>query len=193
MYVYVHTNKINGKRYVGQTHDVNERWACNGIRYKKQMFGKAIEKYGWENFSHRYLEVPDEEVNAVEQILIDYWHTTDPRYGYNLTPGGSAPTGPEVWKKISESLKGRTFSEEHKKHISESKKGQGLGVKNPAKGRKGEENGRSKKIKCVETGEVFGCIRDAQQWLLETKGVKGAVGRSLKTGKKAGGYHWQEL
>jgi len=40
---------------------------------------------------------------------------------------------------------------------------------------------------------VFGCIRDAQQWLLETKGVKGAVGRSLKTGKKAGGYHWQEL
>ena len=60
--IYKHTNKINGKIYIGQTHykNVNERFK-NGLGYKRSdgkysYFWEAIQKYGWNNFSHEILE-----------------------------------------------------------------------------------------------------------------------------------------
>ena len=50
--VYVHINKINGKRYYGITKQkrIKRRWE-NGKGYKKQSyFYSDIEKYGWGNF-----------------------------------------------------------------------------------------------------------------------------------------------
>lgn len=56
--VYVHINKINRKRYVGQTgKNVNKRWGPNGNRYKGSVvFYSAIKKYGWNNFEHVILK-----------------------------------------------------------------------------------------------------------------------------------------
>ena len=55
-YVYIHINKINNKKYVGITKtSFVKRWGKNGSGYtrdKKSVFGRAIEKYGWENFAH---------------------------------------------------------------------------------------------------------------------------------------------
>lgn len=55
--IYCHTNKINGKKYIGQTGgDLQKRFGENGYSYRKQMFGRAIKKYGWDNFEHTVLE-----------------------------------------------------------------------------------------------------------------------------------------
>ena len=52
--VYYHRNKINNKYYIGITSKkkVEYRWGKDGNSYKGQLFGKAIDKYGWDNFEH---------------------------------------------------------------------------------------------------------------------------------------------
>ena len=55
--VYLHTNKINGKVYVGLTSmSPEERWK-NGKGYcNNSHFKSAIEKYGWDNFEHEIIK-----------------------------------------------------------------------------------------------------------------------------------------
>ena len=52
--VYIHTNTINGKKYVGLTkQECKERWRHDGLGYQQQKkFFNAILKYGWNNFQH---------------------------------------------------------------------------------------------------------------------------------------------
>lgn len=93
--VYVHINKFNGKRYVGITSlDVNTRWR-NGDGYKTQVFGRAIEKYGWDNFEHQILATGliAGDANEIEKMLISKWNTQNPLYGYNIVGGGSGICG----------------------------------------------------------------------------------------------------
>ena len=54
--VYMHTNLINDKKYIGITQQVPEmRWK-NGKGYKPTShFRKAIVSYGWNNFKHEIL------------------------------------------------------------------------------------------------------------------------------------------
>lgn len=91
--VYMHTNQINNKRYVGITNQKpSYRWRTDGSGYKHQMFGRAIDKYGWENFSHELLaiDVSKEEACKFEQKYIEKYKTTNPKFGYNLSLGGEA-------------------------------------------------------------------------------------------------------
>lgn len=59
--VYKHTNKINGKSYIGITsRKPEQRWGKNGINYGSVnkthgCFYDAILKYGWDNFTHDIL------------------------------------------------------------------------------------------------------------------------------------------
>lgn len=55
---------------------------------------------------------------------------------------------------------------------------------------KGGKNPRAKQVICIETGEIFGCMRDASKSL----GLcKGAVQIAIKRNTKSGGYHWAYL
>ena len=46
--IYEHKNKVNGKRYVGQTIQALQARIKEG--YFNTKFARALQKYGWENF-----------------------------------------------------------------------------------------------------------------------------------------------
>ena len=87
--VYCHTNKINGKKYIGITSQKPEkRWGTNGRNYKGQKFHNAIEKYGWDNFEHELLfnNLTEQSAKDKEIELIRTYNTQ--RNGYNISSGG---------------------------------------------------------------------------------------------------------
>lgn len=89
--VYMHTNLVNGKKYVGLTgRNVKERWLSNGDGYKVQPFYKAIKKYGLENFSHEILAsgLSKDEACELEKYYIKKYQTNEREYGYNMSTGG---------------------------------------------------------------------------------------------------------
>lgn len=93
--IYKHTNKINGKCYIGQTCYTNSthRWHSNGSGYKSQQkFYRAILKYGWENFEHQILieNLTKQEADELEIAYINQFDSIE--NGYNLLIGGSGQT-----------------------------------------------------------------------------------------------------
>jgi len=128
--VYIHTNKINGKKYVGQTCRKPEyRWN-SGKGYKDNIyFTNAIQKYGWDGFEHEVIasNLTKEEADNFEKILIQELNTMNLEFGYNLRAGGSEVVfSEESKKKMSESRIGLFAGENHpmygKHHTEESKK-----------------------------------------------------------------------
>lgn len=108
--VYCHTNKINGKRYVGITKQKPERRWSNGHGYEGNLhFKNAIDKYGWEEFFHEILftGLNKEEAQQKEIELIAKWDLTNRDKGYNVALGGDLLPSPsdDTKQKISNSLK----------------------------------------------------------------------------------------
>jgi group I intron endonuclease len=98
-YVYVITNTVNGKQYVGQTwRTVTTRWTahCNAARTtgdaRKMPIVRAIRRYGSDAFRVETLDTKvgcsQEELDAAEHAAILRLDTIAPR-GYNLRLGGS--------------------------------------------------------------------------------------------------------
>lgn len=93
MYVYQITNKINSKKYIGITNNIQRRWG-NEKSYptnpsKRQVIQEAIHKYGAKNFDFKILErgLSIEEAVEQETKLIKELNTLVPN-GYNVHPGG---------------------------------------------------------------------------------------------------------
>ena len=182
--VYVHINKVNGKRYYGITRtEVEERWK-NGKGYKRhEYFTRAIEKYGWnEGFEHIVIArgLTEEEAKWLEIELIREWDTRNKDKGYNITKGGddNPMNNEEVRKKASESHKGMTLSEETKKKMSKVRKGKQTGKNNP----------RATKVYCVELDMYFDTVRQGAKFV----GCSDRTISAVLTGKNktAKGYHW---
>lgn len=92
MYVYKHTNRINGKVYIGITKNrPSKRWkGGEGYKLVKGDFYKDIQKYGWGLFDHEVLFEGlsyDEAIKKERELVIKY-RSNDPEYGYNQTQGG---------------------------------------------------------------------------------------------------------
>lgn len=85
-YVYITTNKINGKFYIGKhsTDNLNDNYLGSGI-----MLNNAIKKYGKENFKQRILCFCDSEEEAfeVEKYLVTEYIVSREDC-YNLHIGG---------------------------------------------------------------------------------------------------------
>lgn len=88
--VYMHTSP-SGKRYVGITKlKPTQRWG-KGRNYKSNSyFTSAIEKYGWDSFTHEVLfEVATlDEAKELEIQLIAKYRSDNRTYGYNISKGG---------------------------------------------------------------------------------------------------------
>lgn len=96
-YVYIHTNKINNKKYCGYTNNIQNRWRNNGIAYKPpknrentRPFYNAIMKYGWHNFKHEIIfETNDKEKAKNKEIeIINRLDLRNRHKGYNVAVGG---------------------------------------------------------------------------------------------------------
>lgn len=132
--IYLRTNKINGKKYVGQATNLEVRQKT--WKSKNHYAGKAIynarNKYGIDNFGFEILkECDDDELDYWEMYYIKELNTKVP-YGYNMTDGGEASWVKgkhlsEEWKrKIGEGNKGKKRSTEAKRKWSEAHKGKHL-------------------------------------------------------------------
>lgn len=135
--VYCHINKINGKKYVGITkRPVEKRWQ-NGTGYNgKSFFRKAVNKYGWDNFSHEIIasNLNKQEAENFERLLIKKLDTTNDNFGYNIALGGNAM--------------------ENRHHTLETRKKMGQNHNPLNYG----NNPRAKKVVCE--GRVFSCISE---------------------------------
>lgn len=135
--IYMIQNKVNGKRYIGQSVDIEKRWREHkselnrGYHINKHL-QNSWNKYKEDNFEFTVIwECDESQLNTMEVDYITKLKTYDPKVGYNKTYGGEGGRHTEeTKKKLSESLKGRTspnkgktFSEEHKRKISENNKG----------------------------------------------------------------------
>jgi len=108
MQVYLVTNLINGKMYVGQTvRPMNVRW----YQHKQETshvscLRNAIKKYGEENFAIDNLHACNskEEMDFVEIFYISFLNTKSPN-GYNLTEGGEGTLGIRPSKETREKMR----------------------------------------------------------------------------------------
>jgi group I intron endonuclease len=211
MIVYKITNKINGKIYIGQTiTTLKQRWKCHKYSKDDCLFHKAIRKYGAENFTVEQIDVATdmEELNKKEKYWIEFYDCMIPK-GYNSTTGGDSFLFYEgVRKKMSEKRKGvptnrhlfgeanpfygKTHSEETRRKLSEYAK-QRTGERNPFYGHKltqKQKDAHCKRVRCVETGEVFESMAEACAKYNIDPSTMSKVLRKIE-GKTCKGFHWE--
>lgn len=190
--IYSIVNNKNNKFYIGQTKRNYRR------RFKEHLcphegcplLRKAIKKYGKENFECELLDIAysQEEANIKEKMWIRLLKTYQPKNGYNLSMGGKiGDFNEQTLKKMSKSKKGVKNSFYGKKHTKEAKEKMSKWKKeNYVLGK----HPGAKKVKCVETGEIFNCAKEAELKLNINSRHIGQVANGKYGRKTAGGYHW---
>lgn len=130
MLIYLITNKLNNKQYIGQTVVTLEKrwkrhcWNCTS-KYNDMPIDYAIKKYGKDNFIIKLLEICNniDELNEREKYWALTLNTFSPN-GYNLKAGnGHGAMSEETKRKIGASNKGKKASQESKNKMSEAHKG----------------------------------------------------------------------
>ena len=88
-FVYIITNHINGKKYIGQKrYDKANKWKSylgSGIHLKR-----AINKYGFENFTKEIIEdcKTKEHLDEREKYWIEHYNAVKSDKFYNIASGG---------------------------------------------------------------------------------------------------------
>ena len=143
-YIYLITNQVNGKNYIGQRKCPKNKFPETDTKYMGSglNINRAFEKYGMQNFSKSILAVAHtkENIDILEKVFIALYRA-EGKVEYNIADGGTGGNlGEECNKRISLSLKGHIVSEESKKKNSVSHKGR----TSPNKGKKTSEETKRK-------------------------------------------------
>lgn len=185
--IYCIENITNSKKYIGQSKDIygrwgNHKWCLNNNKHSNSYLQNAWNKYGEQQFKFYLLEACSQDnIDLKEKYYISKHNTLIDDNGYNLDSGGNQNKfhSDVTIKKMSDSAKGRTFSKEVRRKISESRKGKCIGedhhqygkpLSNSTKKKISESNKgihsdekhyEATKVICLTTGEVFETIKSA--------------------------------
>lgn len=137
--IYALTHAATGRKYVGQSIDINYRIRYHSYAYGGQKIAHSIRKHGFHEFSWEILELcAIEDLNAKEAYWIKQFCCISPN-GFNLTTGGQqaqriseetrlrmsqASTGRKQTDFTKQRLKeincGRSLTQEHREKLSKS-------------------------------------------------------------------------
>jgi len=148
--IYLTTNLLNHKIYIGQTAINRSSYIGSGSVMKK-----AIRKYGKFNFSKIVLRtnIPNaEELNFWEEYYISLFNSRNTKIGYNITPGGDNGGWKHTLESI-EKIRNRSNQEDNKTRIRQIQK-------LAAKSLIGKPRTKKDKLNMVSTR--FGSIKEIQ-------------------------------
>lgn len=193
--IYLLTNKINNKIYVGKAKNIQYRILkhknSNKPYYKSNYpIARAIIKYGWNNFEVKILEIfdfiDDKKLLEKEHEWIIKLDSINQEIGYNIVEYGTDFTG-------------RHHSEESKRKISETRK-----KTNKLYNRIQNTENIKRKVKQIDlkTGEiikVWDSIKDASLFLTGKNKANPSICRVCRkyitkdgwNSKSALGYYWE--
>lgn len=128
MIIYKITNLVTNKVYIGQTIvSIKKRWGDHCSKGSNCRFlSKSIAKHGKNNFHIEEIDRADtlEDLNKKEAYWIDFYKSTDPEFGYNLSSGGDNRQCHEDTKdKISKANSGKKRTEESKEKMRQAQLG----------------------------------------------------------------------
>lgn len=134
-YVYIITNKTNGKKYIGSSRksQIDENYYGSGKAVKD-----ALKKYGKENFIREILWEGEGNARDIETCyLIEFNASKNPMF-YNMTNDarGNDLHQESTKRTVSEKLTGRKFSKEICEKISKAKLGSTTSKKGKSDGPK---------------------------------------------------------
>lgn len=193
--IYAIINVVNNKMYVGQSRQGYRKRFIQHLCPKSScpLLNKAIQKYGKENFRCELLDIAysQEDANEKEKMWISALGTYQREKGYNLSMGGEIGSfNKETIEKMSKAHKGeknyfygKKHTEEARKIMSEKKKGLYAGAKHP----------KARKIRCVDTGEIFNTIKDAENKYNISHGKITCVCQHKYGRNTAGGLKWEYI
>lgn len=157
MFLYVVTNLINGKQYVGIAQDFQRRWREHRSGHGSKLVYQAIKKYDIKNLDFKVIckgteaYVKEMEVRAIRML------NTMAHSGYNLTEGGEGSTGwkasDEIREKMRDNHKGTTgqkMSDATKQKIRKTR----------LKYKRGKH---PRAMKIVIDAKQYDCLRDAAE------------------------------
>lgn len=144
-FIYITTNMINGKKYIGQKKYMKhwENYLGSGV-----ILRNAINKYGRDNFKREIIEdcITKEDLDRKEKYWISFYDATNNKNFYNIALGGDG----------GNTTYGYTQNQKEIMKINRSKS-----AKN--KINLGNNNGNYKKVICLNTMEIFNGCGDASR------------------------------
>lgn len=193
--MYIITNLVNGRHYIGQTYrSLPSRWKCHVRRSAKgsnTAFHNAIRKYGPNLFYGDILwtgEAAKDALDDKEKYFIQYYGSYNSVNGYNLTRGGDGCFG--FKHRISARLRmsvvqrGRKLSPSHCLAISKS-----------LMGKKPHSWSKESRDKMSRTRKERGLLPPSQKGRKHTSEANLKRSESLKkvwAEKKKNGIKWKQ-